>query len=1007
MASKPVRPTEQDDENPLDPRTIAADEVLGGRQWRRSKIGYITGVGTIRDAAGSMIGSGRDAFGRVSTMFKGAFGKDTSGRKVDASVVGSSERFGAAMAVNGKTDKDIANSIAVTYKQSMLYLALMAVIAIVGFGSFFVFGTVIPQFPLADIVFRVAPIILLGALLLRSAYTNWMFRHRKLLSLSEFFSAPDKMPSSKAPVRRASPPARTGGGGIVKALVLALALSMPASALLDAAPVHAQEAGDFKNTAQEVFGDPNDKDMFMHVLGFMLPNVGPIPAPLGEHGYFNATKTAFMVFSGTLLFIGSAIAGWQILSGLVASAKEGTVLGKAYHEVWAPARMVIGFGMLAPIAGGLCAAQIVVIYMISWGGNLANVVWRPYIDTVTQVTGENSTGADAAQNTLYGANLAASNKMLEYVFNKELCYGYLSKYLETVGAQDAGFWDARAYYIEKNPQWRELVGIAGGIDRTFANDHKYDYNYGQVCGSITTYVIPEPGASEKDPEKQVRAEISQAQFDTIKMFQEQIRPVAQKIASGYVTPDMEPTWADFFREGENANRGQVNSMLQQLRLTYMTKMQEAIQSAYNGTEPGANNSQFEEVRKGAVDNGWAASGVFYMTISRIQNVIYAAASQGASFTTPINGGVNNTPEVFKLLVGSNSSPGILEKFENWWNRTIQEVAPDLSAAALVPTQNASDFDLLNTLIGGTGALNLFKWNEDVNPLNPMQHMIDFGNSMMTAGTLTYGAAVLLESGANSLKDSIVGEAGKLAGITSGVATGLGYILTLARMVALMLIAAGAVHAYVLPMIPYIMTAFFVGGMVILTVEAMVAAPIWAFFHIRMDGQEFVSDVQKPGYMIAFNLILRPALMIFGLILSYLVFGGMAWFIEKTFFPTADSMSSSNAAGPIGMVVMIVMVTYIHYQMAIRAFSLITQVPDRVTRWFGQGGERLGEEDDTHKTSGLLVAQTTSRVEGMARMGGVAGAGRGGNLRGGGGNKPLPKGPTPPAAGDQPKTDPVG
>ena len=140
----------------------------------------------------------------------------------------------------------------------------------------------------------------------------------------------------------------------------------------------------------------------------------------------------------------------------------------------------------------------------------------------------------------------------------------------------------------------------------------------------------------------------------------------------------------------------------------------------------------------------------------------------------------------------------------------------------------------------------------------------------------------------------------------------------------------------------------------------------------MDGQDLVSDVQKPGYMIAFNLLLRPALMIFVLILSYIVFGAMAWFVEATFFPVVASMGANQAVGPIGAVIMIIMVTYIHYQLAVRAFSLITQVPDRVTRWFGQGGEHLGEEDDSNKTSGLIVAQTTNRLEGMGRGGMMAG-----------------------------------
>ena len=157
-------------------------------------------------------------------------------------------------------------------------------------------------------------------------------------------------------------------------------------------------------------------------------------------------------------------------------------------------------------------------------------------------------------------------------------------------------------------------------------------------------------------------------------------------------------------------------------------------------------------------------------------------------------------------------------------------------------------------------------------------------------------------------------------------------------------AAGALHAFVLPMIPYITTVFFVSGMLTLVVEGLVAAPLWAFFHIRMDGQEFVDQVQRPGYMIAFNLMLRPVLMIFGLMLGYMTFGALLWFVNTTFIPAAESLGQTSMIGGVGVIVLIVMVSYIDFQVAMRSFHLITELPDRVTRWFGQGGDRLSDDE---------------------------------------------------------------
>ncbi|GAA6200529.1 hypothetical protein NBRC116599_17540 [Aquicoccus sp. SU-CL01552] len=42
--------------------------------------------------------------------------------------------------------------------------------------------------------------------------------------------------------------------------------------------------------------------------------------------------------------------------------------------------------------------------------------------------------------------------------------------------------------------------------------------------------------------------------------------------------------------------------------------------------------------------------------------------------------------------------------------------------------------------------------------------------------------------------------------------------------------------------------------------------------------------------------------------------------------------------------------------------MITQVPDRVTRWFGQGGEQLNEERDSQYAVGILNSQAESRIQ---------------------------------------------
>jgi hypothetical protein len=126
----------------------------------------------------------------------------------------------------------------------------------------------------------------------------------------------------------------------------------------------------------------------------------------------------------------------------------------------------------------------------------------------------------------------------------------------------------------------------------------------------------------------------------------------------------------------------------------------------------------------------------------------------------------------------------------------------------------------------------------------------------------------------------------------------------------------------------------------------------------------------------------------------------------TYHLAFSGAQTQHATGPIGWFVGVGILTYIHWQLALRSFALIHQLPDRVTRWFGQGGENLGEEHEARSAIGAVVSHTSGRVEGLAKMaGGTAGmkglkapdsapkdGGAGGG--GGGGGKDKPSKPSP-------------
>lgn len=986
------------DADPIDPVNLAVDDIAGRRQWKRSRIGFLTGMGAVRDAAGSVFGAGRDAKSRTENVAKMAFAPQTGGVSIDASIEDQRERFNASMIANRRNAHDIRRSVLNTYRQFWLLVAIGVAVLGVGFGSLILNGPT-TAFLLLDIVFRLIPMPILLALLFRAGYTNWAFRKRILPPVTDYLRDPGGLLPHKSIEGDRNP----GGGKAVTAIAIAIlagvmtfAMPTPEAFALNPAP-----------TIDDLTADPAATDLFTRLLSFVVPGIGPIPdSEFGNQPQHEAMKNAFLAFSGTLLVVASMVGGWQIISGMVASAKEGTALGRQYHEVWAPVRVVFGFGMLAPIAGGLCAAQLIVLYLIAWGGNLANAVWTPYIETIA-VSASSDSVLEAAK-TIEGVNLSISNEIVRQIFEKELCYSTVKAYLERTGGS---FLDGMS--ISSNLEWSRpttpygLIG-AGGAILNGERDLEYSFDYGPACGSIKTrirYLGDSP--SVEDRAARIFQDAQQAQITAI---QAQIRPVADVAGQTYQSRD--GGMPRFFNPENDFTS--LLFTLTEARRGYAVSMYGAAREAFAITNPtGDSEGDIRKFREEATRHGWASAGVFYITVGRLQNAIYSASTQGAQFTnidTIAPGAFSGLQSEY--LIGSNENAGSLSHFRSWWNTTAMAGMPDISTAALnIASSTGDGWQMLNVVFGGV--MNLWQWVSHSDPMNPMQSMIDLGNKLMLMGAGVLGSSGGVEKATNltaeGATNAFLGAGTLFAPVTGFIAGLVASFMSLAKFAAFGIIAAGAVHAYVIPMVPYIMTSFFVGGMIILTVEALVAAPLWAFFHVRMDGENFVSQVQQPGYMIAFNLILRPSLMIFGLILSFLTFGAMTFFVELTFYPAAKGISASQGVGPIGWVVMIVLVTFIHYQMAIRSFSMITQIPDRVTRWFGQGGENLGEERDSEHSNTFIMGQTSNRIESMAKMGGIKSSindripesrGRQ-NSEGGGGNDD--KGSSPPAGpgGDKP------
>ena len=78
---------------------------------------------------------------------------------------------------------------------------------------------------------------------------------------------------------------------------------------------------------------------------------------------------------------------------------------------------------------------------------------------------------------------------------------------------------------------------------------------------------------------------------------------------------------------------------------------------------------------------------------------------------------------------------------------------------------------------------------------------------------------------------------------------------------------------------------------------------------------------------------------------------------------------------VGAILFLSFATFMHWQIAVRSFALITELPDRVSKWFGADtGLREGEE--SNRAMAFFTNQTKAHVDKAGGAGILTTAARG-------------------------------
>ena len=354
----------------------------------------------------------------------------------------------------------------------------------------------------------------------------------------------------------------------------------------------------------------------------------------------------------------------------------------------------------------------------------------------------------------------------------------------------------------------------------------------------------------------------------------------------------------------------------------------------------------EEVEESIESRGWLGASAFFLVFARNHAVFLDAVAA-----------------VPQVEVQRGEGAGVMKWVGRVFDRVVEpwdEVGNELSAWLAQSEAGESKGRVIPTEAGGwwTGLLDWLDVDwfkpESVTAFgsgNPLEELVTMGHWMMTAGITALGAQTAVQA-IPWFGENIKNAAG-------------GSMLTV---VAVAMLIGGISLAFIVPAMPFVRSLFGIVAWVISVVEALIAVPLFLAIQVGGEGHRLVSRASYGGYLLILHAVVRPGLMILGLVFGYFVFlAGMDLFnwlyVEFLYGLTSDSrMNVVTSMVALGMYVVIAL------GVANSTFKCVDLIPLEVLRWLGSRVRGAGDEGGMTGRSLESLASKMTIFRGLGRGG---------------------------------------
>lgn len=401
------------------------------------------------------------------------------------------------------------------------------------------------------------------------------------------------------------------------------------------------------------------------------------------------------------------------------------------------------------------------------------------------------------------------------------------------------------------------------------------------------------------------------------------------------------------------------------------------------------------------ERGWAGAALWYNKVAEINGAVASAVRNIPQIT--------KYPELMEHIAKQHKTHDVNPSYVDRFNPVLQDgrqadlprmeehglaaamyasyrywTEDDINSTTYTNKTGNSITDVVNMILGTSGLYDIL----ENNGTHPLALLSALGKGMVDASIRNLFAGVVGQGLGEIFSGGFIGN---MAEVGSGFAFKFGMIG----------LSIGFVLFYVLPILPFIYFFFAFSGWIKSVFEAVVAMPLWALAHIKIDGQGLPGPWATNGYFLLLEIFLRPILIIFGFLASISLFsalvnglndmfhlavlGSFGFDIEADLFtPTAVSPTQNSTdfwRGPIDEFFITALYTVFVYMTGLSCFKLVDQIPNNIMRWMGvtvstfqeQAGDPAGQlTGKMFHSSQLMGAQLTTMVSRMKGWKGTMG-----------------------------------